>query len=53
MSFVNVFGSFISVIILKTLAFKSSVFSGINTLLDRVLRVLQLPTHLSKLTTSL
>ena len=35
---------------LKTLRFKSSVLFGIHTPLDRSLRVLQLPTHLSKLT---
>ena len=50
-SFVNVFDSFISVIMLKMLRFKSSVFYGTHTLLDSSLRVLQLPTHLSKLTT--
>ena len=37
------------VIILKTFRFKSSVLLGTNTL-DRSLRVLQLPTNLSKLT---
>ena len=37
---------------LKTLRFKSSVSFEAHTLLDRSLRVLQLPTHLSKLTTN-
>ena len=35
---------------LKMLRFKSSVSFGTHTLLDRQLRVLKLPTHLSKLT---
>ena len=35
---------------LKTLRFKSFVLSGTHVLLDRSLRVLQLPTHVSKLT---
>ena len=35
---------------LKTLGFKSSVLFGTHSLLDNSLRVLQLPTHLSKLT---
>ena len=35
---------------LNTLRFKSSVLFGIHTLLDKLLRVLQLPTHLSNLT---
>ena len=47
--FVNVLDSFIAVIILKTFRFTSYVLSGIHTLLHRSLRVLQLPTHLSKL----
>ena len=50
--FVNVFDSFIPVIMLKTLRFKSSLSFGTNTLLDRSLRVLQLPTYLSKWTTN-
>ena len=33
---------------LKTLKFKSSVLFGTHALLDKSLRVLQLPTHLSK-----
>ena len=40
------------VIMLNTLTFKSSVLFGTQTLLDKPLRVLQLPTHLSNLTTS-
>ena len=47
--FANVFDSFIRTIKLKTLKFKSSVLFGAHTLLDMLLRVLQLPTHLSKL----
>ena len=35
---------------LKTLRFKSCVLFGIHTLLDKSFRVLQLPTHQSKLT---
>ena len=35
---------------LKTLRFESSVLFRLHTLLDKSLRVLQLPTHLSKLT---
>ena len=42
--FVNVFHYFIPVII-----FKFSVLFGTYSLLDRLLRVLQLPMHLSKL----
>ena len=52
MCFVNVFYSFIPVIILKTGRFKSSVLFGMHILLDRSLRVLKLPTGLSKLTAS-
>ena len=52
MCFINVFYSFISVIILKTGRFKSSVLFGMHILLDRSLRVLKLPTGLSKLTAS-
>ena len=48
--FVNVFDSFFSVIMLNTLRFESSVLFGTHTLLDKSLRVLQLPTHISKLT---
>ena len=43
---------FIPVIMLKALRFKSSVLFGTHTLLDKSLRVLQLPTHLSNLTAS-
>ena len=39
-------------IILKTCVFKYSVLSGTHTLLDKSMRVLQLPTHLSNLTTN-
>ena len=48
--FVNVFDSFIPVIMLNTLRFKSSVLFGIHTLLDKSFRVVQPPTHLSNLT---
>ena len=41
---------FILVIMLKTFRFKSSVLFGTHNLLDKSLRVLQLPTHLSNLT---
>ena len=44
--FVNLFDSFIPVIILKTLRFESSVLFGMHTSLDKSIRVLQLPTHL-------
>ena len=37
---------------LNTLGFKSSVLFGTHTLLDKSFRVLQLPTHLSSLTTN-
>ena len=37
-------------LLLLTLRFKSSVLSGTHTLLDRSVRVLKLPAHLSKLT---
>ena len=47
--FANVFDSFIPVIMLNALRFISSVLFGIHTL-DKSLRVLQLPTHLSDLT---
>ena len=50
MIYVNVFDSFISLIMLNTLRFKSSVLFGTHTLLDKSLRVLQLPTHLFNLT---
>ena len=48
--YANVFDSFIAVSMLNTLRFKSSVLFGTHTLLDKSLRVLQLPTHLSNLT---
>ena len=35
---------------LKTLRFKSSVLFGMHTLLDKSIRVLRLPKHLSNLT---
>ena len=35
---------------MNTLRFKSSVLFGTHTLLDKSLRVLKLPTHLSNLT---
>ena len=41
---------FLFLIYLLTLRFKSSVLFGTLTLLDKSLRVLQLPTHLSNLT---
>ena len=44
------FHSFILVIMLKTIRFKSSVLFEIHTLLDKSLIVLQLPMHLSNLT---
>ena len=37
---------------LNMLIFKSSVLFGTHTLLDKSLRVLQLPAHLSDLTTN-
>ena len=46
----NIFNSFIPVIVLKTLIFRSSILFGTHILSDRSLRVLQLPMHLSKLT---
>ena len=48
--FANVFESFIPAIMLKTLRYKSSVLFKTHTQLGRLLRVLQLPVHLSKLT---
>ena len=48
--FVNVFDPFIFVIMLITLRSKSSVLFWTHTLLDKSLRVLQLPTNLSNLT---
>ena len=46
----NVSYSFIPVIMLNKLRFKSSVLFGTHTLLDQSFRVLHLPTHLSNLT---
>ena len=43
--FVNIFYPFILVIILSTLRFKFFVLFGTHTLLDKLLRVLQLPKH--------
>ena len=48
--FVNAFDAFVLLIILKALRFKSAVLFGTYYLLDKSLRVLQLPAHLSKLT---
>ena len=48
--FVNVFGSFIPVILLNMLKFKSSVLFGTYTLLDKSLKVLQLRRYLSNST---
>ena len=50
--FVNFFDSFISVLMLNILQFKSFVLFGTHTLSDKSLRVLQLPTHRPKLTTN-
>ena len=50
MSLIPYLMSFIPVIMLKTLRFKSSVLFGMHILLDKSLRILQLPTHLSNLT---
>ena len=47
--FVNVFDSYILVIMLKKFRFKSPVLFGTHTLL---VGILQLPTHLSNLTTN-
>ena len=53
MCFVNdicfVFSSFFLVIVLKTLKFMSSVLFGTHILPDVLSRVLQLPSHVSKL----
>ena len=48
--FVKIFDLFIHVIILKTSIFKSYVLFGTHPLLDKSLKVLQLPTHVSNLT---
>ena len=50
MCFVNVLDSFIPVIMLIMLRFKSSVLFRTHTLLDKSLRVLELQAHLSNLT---
>ena len=50
MFLVNVFDSFIPVIMLTKLRFNFSVLFGTNTLLHKSLRILQLPTHLCNLT---
>ena len=50
MSLLKIFDSVFPVIILKTCIFKSSDLFGTHTLLDKSLRVLQLPTHISNLT---
>ena len=50
MCFVNVSDSFLPVIMLNTLTFKSSVLLGTHTLLDKSLRLLQLLPHISRLT---
>ena len=50
MSFVRIFYLFFPVIILKTCVLKSSILFGTHTLLDKSLRVLKLPAHLSNLT---
>ena len=47
---INVCNSFIPVINLNTLIFKSYVLFGAPTLLEKPLRVLQLPAHLLNLT---
>ena len=48
--FAGIFDSFIFIIILKILKFKSALLFETMTLLDKSLRVLQLPMHLSNLT---
>ena len=48
--FINVFNSYIHIIMLKKLRFKSSVLFGIHTLLDKSFRVLQLLAQLSNIT---
>ena len=50
MTFVKIFNSIFPLIILKTCIFKSSVLLGTHTLLNKSLRVLYFPTHLSNLT---
>ena len=48
--FVNLVDSFIPAIMLKTLRFKSLVLFGTHTILDKALRLLELPIHRSYLT---
>ena len=48
--FFYVFDLFIPVFKLNTIRFKFTVLFGTHTLLDKTLRLLQLPTHLSNLT---
>ena len=48
--FANVFYSFTTAIMLKMVRFESSVLFGMHTLLDRSLRVLQLPAYVFKST---
>ena len=48
--FVNIFDSLIPLIVLKVLKVKSYASFETHTLLDRSLRVLQLPVHPIKLT---
>ena len=50
--FVDVFGTYIPVIMLNTLRFESSVEFGAHTFLDKSFRVLQLSSYLSNLTTT-
>ena len=49
--FVKIFDSFIPVIMLNALRFKCYILHATHTLLDKSLRVLQLPTRLFNLTT--
>ena len=49
MYFVSVFDLLMPVIMLNMLRLKYSASFGTHTLLDKSLRVLQLPTHLSNL----
>ena len=48
--FANAVNSFVCVTMLNTFRFKSSALFGIHTLLDKSVRVLQLPTRLSNST---
>ena len=52
MSFVENFYLFFLIMILKTCMFKFSVLFRIHSLSDKSLRVLQLPTHVSILTSN-